>query len=316
MSLDRGESMSEDFEKDWAYINKDKQFSHWSKRGERFYPTNVTHDRLPGAVYEAKVDGEGDVFGVKIDFPSDVLLDIPGTPTDYILSQIETFWKKRDAFKEIGLLYKRGLLLYGPAGCGKTSIIRMLCTMVIDRGGIVLSISDINKAQSFLLKLREIEPERAIMTIFEDIEGMMEKSEDASDLLSFLDGEKQLDNIVHLATTNKPDILEDRLLRRPGRFDLVIGLNPPTELARTQYVNHVVKALLSEEKKKQIVHDTEGMGFAHIRELTASILCLDLDYDLTLKRLKGNIKDEFKMPKVGQKSNVGFTLGFTPKEEE
>lgn len=309
-------SIEKDYEKDWDYINVDKQFSHWSKRGERFYPTNVTHNILPGAVYEAKVDGDGNVFGVKIDFPSDSLLDIPGTPTDYILSQIETFWSRRDNFKEIGLLYKRGVLLYGPAGCGKTSIIRLLCNMIINKGGVVISVSEIDKAQTFLLKLREIEPKRPIMTIFEDIEGMMEKSEDASDLLSFLDGEKQLDNIIHLATTNKPDILEDRLLRRPGRFDLVIGLNSPTEEARTRYVNHVVKNLLSEEKKKQIVHDTEGMGFAHIRELAASVLCLDSDYDLTLKRLKGNIKGQFKMQKIGQKSDVGFTLGFTPEEKE
>ena len=301
-------------DRDWEYINKDKNFSHWSKRRDRFYPTNVTHAHLPSGVYEAKTDSEGNVFCVKIDFPADCLIDIPGTPTDYIVSQIKSFWGKKEIFKSIGLLYKRGVLLYGPSGCGKTSIIRLLCDEVINRNGIVISVSDIDKTQSLLLNLREIEPDRPIMTIFEDIEGLMDKPDDASDVLSFLDGEKQLANIVHLATTNKPDILEDRLLRRPGRFDIVIGLNPPIEEARRLYIKHIVKDKLPLDKIDQMVADTDGMGLAHLRELIVSVLCLDLDYEVTLKRLKGNIKNEIKMPKVGMKSTVGFTLGFTPEK--
>jgi len=303
--------------KDWEYLNTDKNFSHWSKRKDRFYPTNVTHNNLPSAVYEPRIDGEENVYAVKLDFPADSLIHIPGTPTDYILEQIKKFWSKKQIFENVGLLYKRGVLLYGPSGCGKTSIIRLLCDEVIARDGIVISVSDIRDTQSLLLKLREIEPDRPLMTIFEDIEGKMEKSDDASDVLSFLDGEKQLSNIIHLATTNKPDILEDRLLRRPGRFDLVIGLNPPIREAREKYISHIVRDKLPQEQINRMADDTDGLGLAHLRELVVAVLCLDMDYDITLRRLKGNIKDDIKMPKLGQKT--GFTLGFSsegkPKTE-
>jgi len=302
-------------EKDWEYITKDRNYSHWVKRKDRFYPTFITHDKLPSAVYEAREDQEGNVFFRKIDFPADDLLTIPGMPTAYILDQIRTFWGKEEIFKSLGLLFKRGVLLYGPAGCGKTSIIRMLCDEVIKRDGIVASVTNMESTQEVLQKLREIEPHRPILTIFEDIEKTMENHDEASDVLSFLDGENQIGNIVHLATTNKPDVLEDRLLKRPGRFDLVIGLNPPIREAREMYLKRLIKNHGIGVDMERMVTDTEGMGLAHLRELIVSILCLDLNYEETIKRLKSNIKDTIKMPKIGQKMNEGFTLGFTPEEK-
>jgi hypothetical protein len=302
-------------ERNWEYTNKDKSFSHWAKRGNRFYPINATHNLLPKGVYEAKADSDGQTFAREIDFPADTLLSLPGTPTEYIVGQIKDFWDRRKTFERIGFLFKRGILLYGPAGCGKTCIIRQLCDEIIKRDGIVMSINDINIVQDVLLKLREIEPDRPVMTIFEDIEKMMENRDERSDILSFLDGEKQLSNIVHVATTNTPDVLEDCFMRRPGRFDLVLGLDPPIDEAREMYLTHLIKDAVTPEVLQQMVKDTDGMGLAHLRELVVSILCLNLDYKTTLQRLKGNISDEFRMPKVGQKSNKGYTFGFASKKE-
>lgn len=288
-------------------------YSHWNKTKDRFYPVNATHDSLPSAIYETAYDNDSNVYGKTIEFPTDELLHMPGMPIDYILSQIKTFWEKADVFKSIGLVHKRGVLLYGPSGCGKTSVIRLLCNELIVRNGIVISVSDITRTQDFIQKLREIEPNRPLLTIFEDIETLVEDKDEVSDVLSFLDGEKQIGNIVHLATTNQPDILEDRLLRRPGRFDVVIGINPPTLEAREMYLKKLIKDKTTLETVKKMAEDTEGMGLAHLRELVVSILCLNLDYDETLRRLKGNIKDVIKMPKIGQKTS-SFTVGFQKDE--
>jgi energy-coupling factor transporter ATP-binding protein EcfA2 len=285
--------------------------SHWAKKKERFYPTLVTHNSVPSGVYESKQDADGDVFLREIEFPSDELILIPGTPVDYVLSQIEAFWEKESLFKELGLVFKRGVMFYGPAGCGKTSIIRMLSSKIIERKGIALSITDIEHDQDILLKLREIEPHRPIMCIFEDIEKMTEDKESESDVLSFLDGEKQIGNVINVATTNKPDLLEDRLLKRPGRFDVVIGLNPPVHEARRVYLQRLFKDRLGEDRIEKAVELTDGLGMAHLRELAIAILAFDHDMEETIKRLKGNVKETFKMSKVGDRSaSTGFTLGF------
>ena len=306
--------MPEDIDLDWEYVNKPKDHTHWSKRKSRFYPTNATHTRLPNGVYEARMDNDDNIYAREIKFPADSLFILPGMPTDFILGQIKNFWGQEDVFKQTGLLFKRGIMFYGPAGCGKTSIIRLLCDEVIRRDGVVISVTKIETTSQIIQHLREIEPRRPVMTIFEDIEKMMDDKEQESDVLSFLDGEKQVDNIIHLATTNKPDVLEDRLIKRPGRFDLIVGLNPPIADARKTYLEYLIKGAIPASQVQRMVDDTDGMGLAHLRELVVATLCLKIDYDLTLKRLRGNIKDVIKMPKMGQKSTVGYTLGFTLNE--
>jgi energy-coupling factor transporter ATP-binding protein EcfA2 len=297
-----------------AAEKKEKNYTHWAKRKDRFYPTLVTHDVIPAAVYESREDSDGNVYLREIAFPSDELVLIPGTPVAYVLEQIEEFWGREEFFQELGLVYKRGVMFYGPAGCGKTSIIRMLSTEIIKRGGIVLSITDIDNDQDILLKLREVEPHRPVMCIFEDIEKLTENKDTESDVLSFLDGEKQIGNVINVATTNKPDILEDRLIRRPGRFDIVIGLNPPVEEARYAYLFRLFQNHRSEVEVQEMAKATEGLGMSHLRELAVSMLAFNHPLDDTVRRLRGNMKEVFRMSKVGEKISTGFTIGFKSKD--
>src|SRR5229473_7981728 len=60
-------------------MDSKKNYSHWAKRKDRFYPTLITHDTLPSAVYETREDSDGNTYLREIAFPSDELILIPGT---------------------------------------------------------------------------------------------------------------------------------------------------------------------------------------------------------------------------------------------
>src|SRR5271163_4709947 len=291
---------------------EDQAYYHWSKRNGVYRPVGHTQDKVPAGIYEIDNDNGG-WFLSKVKFPSDALLRLPGMPIDFILNQIDAFWKREELFKQTGLLHKRGILMYGPAGCGKTSIIRLFCDDIVHkRNGIVVMVTNCRLAETALGGIRQIEPRRPILTIIEDIETFMGQSDESSSaraLLALLDGETQVDHVVHLATTNKPDLLEDRIVKRPGRFDLVIGLHHPVAEARKAYLYNILKDHVSEAELEEMVEETDGLGLAHLRELVVANYCLGLDRKETLARLKTNFKKTLKIKK-GKTDQLGFTVNF------
>ena len=297
--------------------DEEDQYHHWSKRNGVYRPTGQTQDQVPAGIYEIDNDNSG-WFLTKVKFPSDNLLRLPGMPIDYILGQIDTFWTREELFKQTGLLHKRGILMYGPAGCGKTSIIRLLCDDIVNkRNGIVVMVTNCRLAETALGGIRQIEPRRPILTIIEDIETFMGQSDESSSaraLLALLDGETQVDHVVHLATTNKPDLLEDRIVKRPGRFDLVIGLNHPVADARKAYLYNILKDHVTEEELQVMTDETEGLGLAHLRELVVASYCLGLDRKETLARLKSDFKSKLKAGGKNKGASMGFTTNFVDED--
>lgn len=104
-------------------------------------------------------------------------------------------------------------------------------------------------------------------------------------LLALLDGENQVENIVHIATTNYPEILGARIVNRPSRFDERILVGMPTALARQTYLSRTTFGLSLKELDRW-VKDTDGLSIAHLRELAAAVLCLEQPYDQVIQRLK------------------------------
>ncbi len=287
-------------------------YTQWSDQHGAFFPAGATVATIPPDIYEIVSTPQGWCLRPLV-FPSDELVRLPGTPIDFILGQIDTLWKNEAKFRNIGFLHKRGILMFGAAGCGKTSIIRLLCNDLVERGGIVVFIKNVCQAEEVLKGIRMIESDRPIMCIFEDIEGFMSDDGDSSQarsLLALLDGETQINHVVHLATTNKPQQLEERIIKRPGRFDLVIGLKYPVEDARRVYLKRILKDHVSEEELTRLVKATHGLGLAHLRELVSAVYCLDLDLDDTLNRLRANVKKAPKISKSPDEERLGFSVNY------
>lgn len=281
-----------------------------SQSGASFRAVPHIEKTLPPNIYSFRKTDEGLFFDKQL-FPTDFPVHLPGLPCQYIVDQINTFWNKSEEYERYGLVHKRGVLLYGPAGCGKTSIIRLLSDAIIKQGGVVFSVNNFEYASEFCQEFRRAEPERPILTIQEDIEGFFtgdEASIQTKAALSFLDGQDQVSNICHVATTNEPQKIADRFIKRPGRFDLVIGIHEPREETRRAYLQHVCKNQISNEHLNELTKKTDGLGLAYLREIAASYLCLGVPIEETLERLKKNKKTGTFKNKTAKQ--MGFTIGY------
>lgn len=286
---------------------------------ESYRVVNTICDKLPPGIYQPTVSQNVGIYFEPLSFPGDETVSLPGLPSEYILNQIEKFWGVQDRYEKLGFVAKRGIMLYGPAGCGKTSIIRLLCASIVKAGGVVFNFTAFNNAAAYLRKFRAVEPTRPVLALFEDMDGMimasaLESGQGTRAALSLLDGQDQISNVVYVATTNFPELLADRFIKRPGRFDLIIGVNTPTAETREAYLRHVCRNQIPEEILQEVVVKTAGLSLAYLKEIASMRLCLDISVDETLNRVLG----DFKRKKFTKKpdSEMGFVMGYAGSSEE
>lgn len=279
----------------------------WAVAGDQYFPCETTAKTLPPGQYLTAMSQQG-IYFQKKSVNLDSLLTLPDSGMQRVLSSMEYFWEREAAFREHGFLWKRGIMIYGPPGGGKTSLLQQLSQRIIDRGGIALYSTAPALDAEGLRVLRKIEPTRPIVMMIEDIDAVTERHGE-SDLLAMLDGELQVDNIVFIATTNYPGRLDKRLVNRPSRFDEVIRIGMPSSEARLTYLLAKNPRLKNEpEKAKLWVDSTDGLSLAHLRELIVSVECLGNDPEVTMKRLK--TMNSVKLPmdaEEAEKRTFGFT---------
>lgn len=263
------------------------ELSQWSMLGNDTYKaTGPTLPAIPPDAYFCAVDGNNQLMFVRASIVTDELTRLPDTASAKVLESISTFWERKESFKAKGQIFKRGILLWGPPGSGKTVTVMLLVQDLIKRGGIVLIVGSPEIAAHGLSQIRKIEPDRPIICVMEDIDEIIEQYSEPL-ILSLLDGENQVDNVVHLATTNYPELLDARLVNRPSRFDEIIKIGMPSPEARRVYLRaRVGEKELTDRELDGWVKDTEGMSIAHLREIVVAVFCLGREYKQTLERLK------------------------------
>jgi SpoVK/Ycf46/Vps4 family AAA+-type ATPase len=275
------EADGEDFEVDV------KAMRHWAiPATDTFAPAPQIQNRglAPGA-YKVLTTMQGAML-LACDLKTDMLYDLPDTAAEGVLTSIRTFWAREAAFRALGVLYKRGILLYGAPGGGKTATVMSLATQLIAEGGLVV-LGEYNSSllTTGLTMIRKIEPNRPIIAILEDLETYARMDENA--LLALLDGEAQIDRIVFLATTNNPGKIPERLLARPSRFDEVTEVGMPSRAARLAYLTALTKGHVPEADLIAMADATDGLPVAHLRELVVAVFCLEQPLDKVIARLHG-----------------------------
>jgi hypothetical protein len=250
--------------------------------GAGFMPTSLTVDRLPPDCYYLSQTMNGDIVFLGQKIITDKLLRLPDSRSDEVVAEVEKFWTLKSTFKEFGFAHKRGFLLFGPPGSGKTSTVAIIMNDMISKGGIVVIGDNPGLLAKGLATLRTIESERPVVVIMEDIDATIQRWGE-TEVLALLDGESQIENVVYIATTNYPEKLDGRITNRPSRFDRIVKIGMPNAAARELYIrsrlDHTVR------DNFDLVKETEGLSIAHIKELIISVYCQGNGVKDTLDRL-------------------------------
>ena len=187
-----------------------------------------------------------------------------------------------ELFAKVGIEAPKGILLVGPPGCGKTLIAKAVANHTdatfIRMVGSELAQKYIGEGGRMVRELFSLAKEKSPAIIFlDEIDAIGAKRLDGStsgdrevqrtlmQLLAELDGFDSLENVKIIAATNRPDILDDALLR-PGRFDRVIEIPMPDEKARSAILSlHVKKMNTKRINVQRVVELTEGYSGAELK---------------------------------------------------
>ncbi|MGZ6792627.1 MAG: AAA family ATPase, partial [Mycobacteriales bacterium] len=162
-----------------------------------------------------------------------------------------------DTFTRLGVAPPRGLLLYGPPGCGKTFLVKAIAgsgqANVLSVKGAELLSKWVGESEAAVRELfrraREAAPTLVFLDEVDALAPVRGQSTDGGTtdrvvaaLLTELDGVEQLRDVVVIGATNRPDLVDPALLR-PGRLERLVFVPPPDATARTAVLTAAVKAV-------------------------------------------------------------------------
>ncbi len=222
-----------------------------------------------------------------IELPETTYADLGGVDEQIVMvkESIELPLNDPDAFIRFGIDPPSGVLLVGPPGCGKTMLAKAVassteCTF-IRLVASELAQKYIGEGGRMVRELFDLARDRTPAIVFiDEIDAIGAKRLDTAtsgdrevqrtlmQLLAELDGFEALGNVKLIAATNRPDILDDALLR-PGRFDRIIEIPMPNEDARKAIIKIHLKGMPKTRDVgiKGLVEKTAGFSGAELKAM-------------------------------------------------
>ncbi len=239
-----------------------------------------------------------------------------------LIEAVEWPLNNPEAFTRLGVKPPKGVLLYGPPGTGKTMLAKAVANeskanFISIKGPELISkwVGESEKAiRKIFEKARQTSP---TIIFFDEIDSIAPKRGASADsrtteqvvnqLLTEMDGLVEMKDVVVIAATNRPDIVDPALLR-PGRFDRLSLVQIPDEKMREQIFKVHTKGMpLKNVNIKQLAEKTEGYVGADIESICkeAAIMALrknmdakevtQADFDEASQKVKASVDVETKM---------------------
>ena len=203
-------------------------------------------------------------------------LILPGALKEEIQNDFAHFFASREVYEKYGIPWKRGVLLIGPPGNGKTHTVKALINQLKQPCLYVKSFksryeTEHGNIRAVFMRARQTAP---CLIVLEDLDSLID-AKNRSFFLNELDGFASNTGVVVIATTNHPERLDPAILDRPSRFDRKYYFNLPGAEERRAYVaawNRSLQAdlCLTAAGAARIVEQTEGFSFAYMKELYLS----------------------------------------------
>jgi transitional endoplasmic reticulum ATPase len=283
----------------------------------RYLPEiDIEQERIPAEVLEKMVVTKADFLAafkeitpsglreIEVEVPEVHWDDIGGLENvkQELREVVEWPLKYPNTFKRLGIEPPRGILLFGPPGTGKTLLAKAVATesganFIAIRGPELLSkwVGESEKAvREVFRRARQYAP---AVVFFDEIEAIASlRGSDVetdvtervvSQLLTEIDGITGLENVVVIAATNRPDLVDPALLR-PGRLEKLIYVPPPDEKGRLDILKiHTRHVPLAEDVDlREIAKMTNGYTGADLAALVREATLAALREDLKATRVR------------------------------
>lgn len=253
-----------------AYLKLRNDFDEWTLNRDR------------GNLHIRVVDGQ-DIPYTKESPWTDLFL--PEDMKTELKNLVEGFLASKNFYTENKIPWKRGVLLHGLPGNGKTSIIR---TLISEYNFKPITISSGATDDSIREAFSYAEVQSPSLLYFEDLDSLFEKGVDISTFLNLMDGIAAKNGLLVLATANDIKNFEGNITDRPSRFDRKFEIPLPNQEMAYIYLKRWFGNLLTVTKCKELARTAQKYEFsyAYLKELYISSMFEGLAHNRKIPTVK------------------------------